>query len=77
MIRPADERMTDRIGLRGDILARHAGEWSHDIEDVLGHLFDQGTNSAAGSERLVTLTEDAYPVNDPEVASRLGVLEAG
>jgi hypothetical protein len=71
------ERRAIQLGLRSDVLARYAKEWLLDIEDISEFVAEQRANAAAPFEQLVTPKEDVYPVDDPEVASRLGVSGSG
>ena len=71
------ERRAIQLGLRGDVLARYAREWSIGIEDISDFVAEQRANATAPYERLLTPGENVYPVPDPQVASRLGMLEAG
>jgi hypothetical protein len=67
------ERRAIQLGLRGDVLARYAGEWLLDIEDISGFVSDQRANVTTPYDRLVTPREEVYSVADPQVAARLGV----
>ena len=67
------ERRAIQLGLRGDVLARYAREWLLGVEDVSDFVAEQRANADAPYERLVTPSEDVYPVPDAKVASRLGV----
>jgi hypothetical protein len=67
------ERRAIQLGMRGEILARYAGEWLLGIEDISGFVAEQRGNAEAPYERLVTPREGVYPVADPDVAARLGV----
>lgn len=67
------ERRAIQLGLRGDVLARYAGEWLLGIEDISGFVAEQRGNAKAPYERLVTPSEDVFPVADSDVAGRLGL----
>jgi len=69
------ERRAIQLGMRGDVLAKYAREWLLGVEDVSDLVAEQRANAAAPYERLVTPTEDVYPVADTEIAARLGVSE--
>jgi hypothetical protein len=68
------ERRAVQLGLRGNILTRYAREWLLEVEDISEFVAEQRANALAPSERLVTPREEVYPVADPQVAARLGVL---
>jgi Domain of unknown function (DUF4291) len=67
------ERRAIQLGLRGEVLAKYAKEWLLGIEDVSEFVLEQRENAGSLYERLITPKEGVYPVNDPEVAARLGV----
>ncbi len=67
------ERRAIQLGLRGEVLAKYAMEWLLGIEDVSEFVREEGENSKSPYDRLITPREEVYPVNDPEVAARLGV----
>jgi hypothetical protein len=67
------ERRAIQLGLRGNVLARYAGEWLLGIEDVSDFVAEQRAVAEAPYKQLVTPREDVYPVADADVASRLGV----
>ena len=69
-----EERRAIQLGLRGEFLRRYAREWILDIEDVSDFVAEQRANLQAGREhQLVTPREEAYPVAETSVASRLGM----
>ena len=67
------ERRAIQLGLRGETLAKYAREWLLGIEDVSEFVRVQSRHARSPFDRLLTPREDVYPVNDPEVAARLGV----
>jgi hypothetical protein len=67
------ERRAIQLGLRGDVLANYAKDWLLEIQDISNFVREQSANVKAPYDRLVTPREDVYPVEDPEVAKRLGV----
>ena len=68
------ERRAIQLGLRGSILAKYAKAWILDVQDISEFVSEQRANTVAPFGHLVTPWEDVYPVPDPEVAARLGVL---
>ena len=44
------------------------------IEDISGFVAEQRANAESPHDRLVTPREKSYPVDDHEVAARLGLL---
>jgi hypothetical protein len=68
------ERRAIQIGLTGEILRQHACDWIVEIEDISEFVVSQrahlGTNNL---ENLVTPREEIYPVNNPEIAKRVGI----
>jgi hypothetical protein len=67
------DRRAIQLGLRGEVLNRYAREWLLGIEDVSEFVREQSQQARSPYERLITPKEKVYPVNDPEVAARLGV----
>jgi Domain of unknown function (DUF4291) len=67
------ERRAIQLGLRGEALAKYAKEWLLGIEDVSEFVRQQSDYAEPPFDRLITPREEAYPVNDPAVAARLGV----
>jgi hypothetical protein len=67
------ERRAIQLGLRGEVLSNYAREWLLGIEDISEFVAEQRANAAAPYERLVTPSEDIYPVADSEIARRLRV----
>ncbi len=67
------DRRAIQLGLRGQVLNRYAREWLLGIEDVSEFVREQSQQARSPYERLITPKEEVYPVNDPEVAARLGV----
>ena len=68
------ERRAIQLGLRGDVLARYAREWTLRIEDVSSFVEEQRPHArAAACERLILPREEVYPVADADTARRLGV----
>jgi hypothetical protein len=67
------ERRAIQLGLRGEALAKYAKEWLLGIEDVSEFVRQQSDHAEPPFDRLITPREEAYPVNDPAVAARLGV----
>jgi hypothetical protein len=71
------ERRAIQLGLRGEVLARYAKEWLLDIQDISAFVREQRANAMAPYDRLVTPREEVYPVPDPEVGTRLGIMSYG
>ena len=67
------QRRAIQLGLRGDVLAKYAKEWLIGIEDVSEFVRVQSQRSGSPFDRLITPKEEVYPVNDSEVARRLGL----
>jgi hypothetical protein len=67
------ERRAIQLGLRGDVLAKYAREWSVDIEDISEFVRTQRANAVVPYKNLVTPRETVYPVTDQPVAERLGL----
>ncbi len=67
------ERRAIQLGLRGEVLAKYAKEWLLGIEDVSQFVREQGENLGSPFDRLITPREEVYPVNESDVAARLGV----
>ncbi|HEX3271634.1 MAG TPA: DUF4291 domain-containing protein [Ktedonobacterales bacterium] len=66
-------RRAIQLGLRGDALARFAGEWLLRIEDISPLVARQHEILRAGDlNALLTPHETVYPVADAELARRLG-----
>ncbi len=73
---PAGNPVTRRaiqLGMRGETLARSAREWLIEIEDISEFVNEQRTNAIKPFERLITPSEEVYPVHDAGVAERLGI----
>jgi Domain of unknown function (DUF4291) len=67
-------RRAIQLGLRGDALARYAGEWLLRIEDISPLVARQREIVRAGDlDLLQTPHETVYPIADTELARRLGV----
>ncbi len=66
-------RRAIQLGLRGEVLTKYAREWLLGIEDVSEFVRGQREHARSPYDRLITPREEVYPVNDPEVAARLGV----
>jgi hypothetical protein len=70
-------RRAIQLGLRGDALARYAGEWLLRIEDISPLVARQREVVRAGNlDPLLTPRETVYPVQDAELALRLCAHEA-
>jgi len=68
------ERRAIQLGLRGETLARYAGEWIVRVDDVTALVRGQAAHRARGRRSsLYTPREDVYPIGDPAVARKLGV----
>jgi hypothetical protein len=67
------ERRAIQLGLRGEALAKYARGWLIAIEDVSEFVRVESQRSRSPFDRLITPREEVYPVNDPEVARRLGL----
>lgn len=71
------ERRALQLGLRGDALYHYARESILDIEGVSEFVSTQRQHSSPDQwAHLITPREEAYPVTDAAVASRLGVHSA-
>ena len=69
------ERRAIQLGLRGPMLRRYAEEWTVKIEDISAFVAEQRKLRLAGELAALALPrEEVYPVRDPAVASRLGLL---
>jgi Domain of unknown function (DUF4291) len=69
------ERRAIQLGLRGDALSRYAREWILEIEDISDFVSGQRELLAAsGNSRLETPCEQVYPVADPEIVARIGLM---
>ncbi|HEY7091688.1 MAG TPA: DUF4291 domain-containing protein [Ktedonobacterales bacterium] len=67
-------RRAIQLGLRGDALARYAGDWLLRIEDISPLVARQRENVRAGDlDLLQTPREAVYSIADTEVARRLGI----
>ncbi len=70
-------RRAIQLGLRGATLAAYARDWPVSITDISPfvaaqrHFAQSDTNA-----RLLTPTEDVYPIPDPALAQRLGITHA-
>jgi hypothetical protein len=74
---PLDRRAI-QLGLRGDVLARYAGEWLLDVEDISEFVREQRVHAHTRNHvGLVTLREDVYTVADAETAARLELSSVG
>ncbi|QDV35716.1 DUF4291 domain-containing protein [Tautonia plasticadhaerens] len=71
------QRRAIQLGLRGEALSRYVEEWAMEIEDITGFVREQRAHAASPFERLVTPREGVYPVEDAEVARKLGLSEWG
>jgi hypothetical protein len=68
------EQRAIQLGLRGDALARYAREGLVRIEDVSPFVEQQRPHARpAARDRLLVSREQVYPVEEGEVAARLGV----
>lgn len=68
------ERRAIQLGLRGDFLCHYAREWIVNIEDISDFVKQQRQNrTGTGMAELMTPRESVYPVNNPDVANRLGL----
>ncbi len=67
------ERRAIQLGLSGDVLRRYAKDWIVKIEDISAFVAEQRRTLANGVSELVTPRENIYPINNPEVAARLGI----
>jgi hypothetical protein len=67
------ERRAIQLGLRGDVLAKYAKEWLLGIEDVSQFVRERSEFARSPFDLLITPREEVYPVNDTQVAARLGV----
>lgn len=71
------ERRAIQLGMRGDVLAKYSREWLLEIQDISPCVEEQRGLALSGDyANLLTPREEAYPVADPLVATRLGVSNA-
>ncbi len=70
------ERRAIQLGLRGDVLRQYAREWIIDIEDISAFVAQQRVHAHTVSayEHLHTPYEVVYPIADPNVAAKLGIV---
>jgi len=68
------ERRAIQLGLAGDVLRRYAEEWIVRIEDISQFVSQQRLlANTDGFQRLLTPTENVYPVKDIHLARQLGM----
>lgn len=68
------ERRAIQLGLRGDAIASYAQDWIIEISDISEFVAEQRTVVMSGDDdQLLTPTEKPYPINNPDVAMRLGL----
>jgi Domain of unknown function (DUF4291) len=68
------ERRAIQLGLRGPVLEQYAREWILQIEDISEFVRQQHQHVLSGDySQLQTPHEQVYPVNNPDVAKRLGI----
>jgi hypothetical protein len=66
------QRRAIQLGLRGKVAVRYAREWIVEIEDISEFVREQRENAFARDyDRLLTPTEEVYPVADLRVAAKL------
>jgi hypothetical protein len=66
------QRRAIQLGLRGKVAARYAREWIREIEDISEFVREQREHAVARDyDRLLTPTEEVYPVADLRVAAKL------
>jgi hypothetical protein len=71
-------RRAIQLGLRGEALAKYAGEWLLRVEDISPLVARQRQTVRAGDlDTLLTPREMIYPIADAEMARRLGIPETG
>ena len=64
-------RRAIQLGLRGETLAKYAGDWILGIEDVSPFVAEQRAIMESGKlDRLMTPVESAYPVGDAGLNSQ-------
>lgn len=69
-----EARRAIQLGLRGETLRSYSRDWLIDIVDVSEFVREQHENVRAGKlDELMTPAEEVYPVNDRDVAVRLGL----
>jgi hypothetical protein len=67
------ERRAIQLGLAGDALREYTEHWIVGIEDISGFVAEQRAHSQASDyAELVTPHEEVYPINNPELAQRIG-----
>jgi hypothetical protein len=70
------ERRAIQLGLRDEFLRKYAREWIVGIEDISEFVAEQRRHAEAGDyQRILTPRELVYPVDNPEVAGKLGLTE--
>jgi hypothetical protein len=68
------ERRAIQLGLRGELLARYAREWVVGIVDISSFVEQQRPCAGPSTyDRLMVPREEVYPVDDADVATRLGL----
>jgi hypothetical protein len=67
------QRRALQLGLSGQVLRQYARDWIVDIEDISEFVRRQRLALENGADGLVTPSETVYPVQNPEVAKRLGI----
>jgi hypothetical protein len=67
------ERRAIQLGLRGNVLASYAREWTVNIEDISEFVQQQNQYNTGDRAQLLTPIETVYPVTDPQVCHKLGL----
>jgi hypothetical protein len=68
------ERRAIQLGLAGEVLHRYAEEWLVRIEDVSDFVSQQRAHAnTPGFRGLLTPSENVYPIEDRDLAGRLGI----
>jgi hypothetical protein len=70
------ERRAIQLGLAGEVLRSYSHDWILNIEDISSFVAKEREHlSKQDLSGLVTPLEEVYPVNNPQVARRLGIAE--
>ncbi len=67
------ERRALQLGLRAEALQKYARDWILSIEDISDFVSSQRAQAHLPYTELITTKEKVYPVEDANVAKRLGL----
>lgn len=69
------QRRAIQLGLRGDVLKKYAQDWIVHIEDISAFVQEQHTNATSSRyARLLLPKERVYPIEDEQIAHKLGLV---